>query len=177
MSQSSLGFSFWPANKPKLHKLACSCEDMVNETGITTCCSLALPKVTASCCYFTSNHTGFRAEWSWHSLWLLCLSPTPPPVLINPSDWVSVLWLIIVPALGNRLFGITLYSATDSQQELSYIIPFIITAAFLSSKSANKNSTPQQDKNPEISFHLGKHSAKSSDLNTLYNDSDFVKKK
>lgn len=90
---------------------------------------------------------------------------------------MPVLWLIIVPALGNTVFGITLYSAMDSQQELFYIIPFIITAAFSGSKSANKNSTPQQDKNPEISFHLGKHSEKSFDLNTLYNDSHFVLKK
>jgi len=50
---------------------------------------------------------------------------------------VPVLKLIIVPALGNTVFGITLYGATDSQQELFYKIPFIITAAFSISKSAN----------------------------------------
>lgn len=63
-------------------------------------------------------------------------SPTPPPVLINPSDQVAVLQLIILPALGNTMFGITLYSAMDSQQELFYIIRFIITAAFSISRSA-----------------------------------------
>lgn len=49
---------------------------------------------------------------------------------------MAVLQLIILPALGNAMFGITLYSAMDSQQELFYIIRFIITAAFSINRSA-----------------------------------------